>query len=252
MLSYTGAVRSVETVTAGRNSPLSILLDADRGRWFVKGMPAETRWIATQEREFVISRHLHGAGPAARWRVHADGWHLIGFDRVAGRHADYRPGSPDLLRVAALLHRLSALPAPEGVGLRVAQQRLAEHTADAGDLAWFAGDRLVHTDLHPANVLVADAARLVDWGWATRGAAWLDAAYWTMWLITAGHTPRSAETTAGNVPAFRSASPAAVTAFAEANAHLWATIATGTTDPWSRHVSAAANAWAAHRHAVPA
>jgi hypothetical protein len=28
-------------------------------------------------------------------------------------------------------------------------------------------------------------AHLVDWAWASRGADWLDAAYWVVWLMAA-------------------------------------------------------------------
>ncbi|HEY7717461.1 MAG TPA: phosphotransferase [Pedococcus sp.] len=40
-----------------------------------------------------------------------------------------------------------------------------------------AGDRLVHCDLRPDNLLVearTGRARIVDWNWATRGPAWVD------------------------------------------------------------------------------
>ena len=248
----TGPVRHVETIAAGRNSPLSVRITADRGRWFVKGLPDDARRVATQEREYEISRHLRGAGPAARWQVRSTGWHVVGFDCVDGRHANYRPGSPDLPLVADLLTRLSATPAPDNIPLRHAEQRLAEH-APTDARTHFAGNWLVHSDLHPENVLVNDAASvayLVDWGWATRGAAWLDAAYWMIWLIAAGHSPSSAEATAAQVPALRAASPEAVSAFAEANADLWGAIGADNPDPWRQQVSAAAHAWAGYRRAI--
>ena len=249
----TGPVRSVETVTTGRNSPLSVRIAGDCGEWFVKGLPdGEARRVATQNREYSISRHLRGAGPAARWQVRTAGWHVVAFDFLPGRHADYRPGSPDLPLVAELLSRLSATPAPDEVPLRHAEQRLAEHTA-VGDLAHFAGRTLVHSDLHPENVLVDDVAGIayfVDWGWATRGAAWLDAAYWTIWLIAAGHSPNSAEATTAQVPALRPVPPAAISAFAKANADLWGTIVANNPDPWRQQASAAARAWATYRRAI--
>jgi thiamine kinase-like enzyme len=79
--------------------------------------------------------------------------------------------------VAELLHRLSLLTPPEGVSLRRAEQRLAHYVASPGVADHFAGDTLLHTDLNPHNLLIADRAYLVDWAWATRGAAWLDAGY---------------------------------------------------------------------------
>lgn len=242
---HTGPLREVEVIAAGRNSPLSARIATARGEWFVKGLPAEGRWVDTQDREYAISRHLAGAGPVARWRVHAGGWHVVGFDHVAGRHADYRPGSPDLPLVADLLTRLGATPTPAGVPLRRAEQRLAEYT-DHPDT--FAGDTLVHSDLHPANVLTSHTtAYLVDWGWATQGAAWLDAAYWVIWLIAAGHTPAAAEQVAGRVPAFRSADADALDVFAAANTSMWTDITRHTSDPWRHAAAVAAAAWNAHR-----
>lgn len=91
-------------------------------------------------------------------------------------------------------------------------------------------------------------ARLVDWAWATRGAAWLDAGYWVIWLIAeGGHTPASAERWAAGIPAFRDAPPAAVKAFAAANESVWAGIAQAGPDPWTHRVHQATKAWAAHR-----
>ncbi|MFD3511276.1 hypothetical protein [Nocardia sp. NPDC058666] len=53
----------------------------------------------------------------------------------------------------------------------------------------FDGDALLHTDWFPTNVLVpGDGVRVVDWAWASRGAAWIDAALWAVWLRLAVHT----------------------------------------------------------------
>jgi aminoglycoside phosphotransferase (APT) family kinase protein len=73
---------------------------------------------------------------------------------------------------------------------------------------------LLHTDWNNANVLIGEQTWLVDWGWATRGAPWLDAAYWIIWLIAAGHKPAAAEGHAAQVPAFSTAPVDAVTTFA--------------------------------------
>ena len=49
--------------------------------------------------------------------------------------------------------------------------RLGQQAAEA-----LVGDRLVHSDLRPDNMLITPrgAARLVDWNWVARGPAWCD------------------------------------------------------------------------------
>jgi aminoglycoside phosphotransferase (APT) family kinase protein len=65
------------------------------------------------------------------------------------------------------------------------------------------GHALLHTDLNNTNGIIGDdRAWIVDWGWATRGAPWLDAAYWVIWLIASGHHPSSAVRWAAKVPAW--------------------------------------------------
>jgi thiamine kinase-like enzyme len=55
------------------------------------------------------------------------------------------------------------------------------------------GDTLLHTDLHPLNVLVSDRTRVVDWAWARRGQAWVDRAFVQLRLMLAGHEPQDDE-----------------------------------------------------------
>ncbi|WP_250035813.1 hypothetical protein [Paractinoplanes maris] len=142
--------------------------------------------------------------------------------------------------------RLGEIPCPD-VTLREASLRL-EHYAAPDELHHFAGHSLLHTDLNNANVIVADGvACMVDWGWATRGAAWLDAAYWTIWLISAGHAPVEAERWAQRIPAWQAATSAGLAAFAAANVRMWNQIAGAQPDAWTRRMVIAADRWKAHR-----
>lgn len=192
--------------------------------------------------------------PTLHWRAEAAGWDLLGFEALTGHHADYAPGSPDLPEVAALLRRLGETPCP-GIELRHAEQRLEHYAAHPDDLRYFAGPHLLHTDLNHANVLVddhapqGDRARLVDWAWATRGTAWLDAGYWIIWLIAAGHTPASAERWAAEIPSWHTAPAEGITAFATANHNLWSEISNAEPDPWTQRLATAAATWHAHRRA---
>ncbi len=58
--------------------------------------------------------------------------------------------------------------------------------------------------LDDSMMLLNDRGFVADWGWATPGAAWLDASYWVICLITEGHAPSQAEAVAP-LPAWRTA-----------------------------------------------
>jgi hypothetical protein len=238
----TGHPELAEPVSEGLNSAVAVKLTSSNGTYFVKALPTDHRWVWTQAREADVAPYVHAVAPALLARVIHEGWDALVFEAVEGHHADYAPGSPDLPLVVDLLGRIGEIPCPE-ITLRQAEQRLSAYT-DAGDLHYFAGHALLHTDLNSANVIVGkEGARIVDWGWATRGAAWLDAAYWVIWLIAAGHTPRAAELWAMRVPAWRTAPPAGIRAFAEANARLWSETGGADPDPWTRRLVEASNAW---------
>lgn len=251
---HTGPLLTVAEITEGFNSEIAALVTSAAGTWHIKGLRADHPRAWTQEREAAIAPFLTGLAPRLRWRVETAGWDLLGFEALDGHHADYAPGSPDLPETAGLLRRLGTTPCP-GIELRRAEQRLEHYAATPGYLNFFAGDHLLHTDLNNTNVLVndrapqGDRARLVDWAWATRGAAWLDAGYWVIWLIASGHAPVSAEHWAAEIPAWHAAPPEGITAFAAANHTLWNEINTADPVPWTRSLATAATAWHEHRRA---
>ncbi|MFJ7901246.1 aminoglycoside phosphotransferase [Streptomyces sp. NPDC096198] len=251
---HTGPLITVEEAAEGFNSEIACRVTSATGTWHIKGLRTDHPRAWTQYREAVVAPFLASLAPALCWRVETAGWDLLGFEALDGRHADYAVGSPDLPEVAALLRRLGATPCP-GIELRHAEQRLERYAAHPEDLRFFAGSHLLHTDLNNLNVLVDDhapqddRARLVDWAWATRGAAWLDAGYWVIWLIAFGHAPTSAEGWAAEIPAWRAAPTEGVTAFAAANANVWSEISTSDPDPWTLRLATAASTWHAHRRA---
>lgn len=211
---HTGPLLAVEESTEGFNSEIAARITSATGTWHIKGLRTDHPRAWTQHREATVAPFLTNLAPTLHWRVETAGWDLLGFEALDGHHANYAPNSPDLPEVAALLRRLGETPCPD-IELRQAEQRLEHYAAHPDDLRHFAGTHLLHTDLNNTNILVnahapqGDQARLVDWAWATRGAAWLDAAYWTIWLIAAGHTPASAEHWAAEIPAWRTAPPRA-------------------------------------------
>ncbi|XVU25327.1 hypothetical protein ACQPZJ_50530 [Actinoplanes sp. CA-054009] len=237
-----GLVSDADSAAEGLNSAIAARLHTPDGDYFLKALPSEHRWAWTQQREAQIAPHVDTVGAALIARIVEDGWDVLVFEALDGHRADYTPDSNDLGHVARLIGRIGKLPCPD-ITLRLAEQRLAAFTSE-NLLHHFAGDSLLHTDLNPANVIVGDdEARIVDWGWATRGAAWLDAAYWVSWLIAAGHTPAQAEWWARQVPAWQTATIEGVTAFAEANAKMWAEIGAASTDSWTHNIMTAAEAW---------
>ncbi|MHB1509136.1 MAG: aminoglycoside phosphotransferase [Acidimicrobiales bacterium] len=244
----TGPVRSAVTVSEGRNSALAAVLQTKSGRIFVKGLEFDDPGIVTQERETAVAPYVQCVSPRLLWHVRAHGWDVIGFQYTEGRHANYAPGSADLVAVSAVMRRLGRLACPDLPQLKRAELRWQDYFDDRRDATGLTGSALLHTDWNPLNVLIADdRAMLVDWAWPTLGAAWVDPACWVQRLIVAGHGAESAEDLAQQVPAWHTASPAQLDAFAAANARLWDEIATTDPQPVKIQMRSAANAWADHR-----
>lgn len=230
------------SVTDGLNSAVAARLLTTGGAYFVKALPTDHRWVFTQRREADLAVHVRPVAAALVAHIVAHGWDVLIFEALDGHTADYRPGSPDLPKVADLLRRIGQLPCPR-TGVRDAAQRLSDYVTRPDDTRYFTGTTLLHTDLNCANVLVGDRARIVDWGWATQGAGWLDAAHWALWLIAYGHDANSAEQWARRVPAWHTAPPAGVTAFVDAMVRLWDEINNSNADPFHVRLAAAAHRW---------
>ncbi|MFF7990305.1 aminoglycoside phosphotransferase [Kitasatospora xanthocidica] len=246
---HTGPALKADSASEGLNSEIAVRLVSRTGEYYVKGRRASHRWAWTQRREAEVNPFIRGIAPALIARVESAGWDLLIFEAVDGHHADYRPGSPDLPKVVDVIRRLGQLPCPT-IELRHAEQRLERYVDRPEDVAYFAGDTLLHTDWNNTNVLVAgDRALVVDWGWATKGAPWLDAAFWVIWLIASGHEPASAEQWAAQVPAWQGATVEGIDAFAVANAHMWDEIGGHDPDSWTARMVDAARRWRDHRKA---
>ncbi|MFG2794803.1 hypothetical protein [Streptomyces sp. NPDC048419] len=93
----------------------------------------------------------------------------------------------------------------------------------------------------------ADRALLVDWGWASTGAAWIDPALWLLWLVAHGHTCDQAERAAAAHPAWELAPTEGLNALARVQRRLWDSIAAESTDDWATPVQEAARSWEEHR-----
>lgn len=233
---FAGPVTTARPASGGFNSQIAVIIN---NRYFVKGLRQDHPRAWTQSQEKEINTYIRHVSAALEWAAEGDGWHLLGFSYLPGRKPDYRPGSPDLALITALMAKLPSVPAD--LTLKRAEQRWSAYSQQA---MLFAGTHLSHTDWSPGNVLIAGDARLVDWAWPTCGAAWIDPACWIVWLIASGHSPAQAENQAAAVPAFAHAPRHAVTAFAAAQAAMWADIGDDAPHPG---LAAAAAGWHKHR-----
>lgn len=177
------------TVSEGLNSAVAAILTTETGQVFVKGLRADypRRW--TQDMEALINPYVAALSPRLLWRVQ-DEWDMLGFQLIKGHHASYAPGSPDLPAVTALMIVLGEIRCPDEP-VKHAPHRWRSYVDDPKDLDWLEGDRLLHTDWNPLNVLITSGrGLLIDWAWPTRGAGWIDPACLIIRLIAAGHPPQ--------------------------------------------------------------
>ncbi len=243
----TGRVRAARTASAGLNSQLAVILDTDASAVFVKGLPLDHPGVVRQGREAMINGHLRGIAPRLLWHDQAAGWDLLAFEYVVGRHADYRPGSPDLLQVVAAMHQLAAISCPE-LPVKQARQRWAAYVDREADLELLDGEALLHTDFNPLNVLLGlGRVWIIDWSWPTRGAAFIDAACLLIRAMAAGHSADQAEALASLCPGWQQAPSAAIDVFALASARLYAEIASNDPQAFKQRLAAVASDWANHR-----
>jgi hypothetical protein len=233
---FSGPVTTARNVSDGFNSEIAVVIN---DRYFVKGLRQDHPRAWTQTRERDINPHVRHLSASLEWAAESDGWNLLGFAYLRGRKPDYRPGSADLALISEMITRIPEAPAD--LDMKQAEQRWAAYS-DQAEL--FAGTHLSHTDWSPGNVLIASDARLVDWAWPTRGAAWIDPACWIVWLTAGGHSPAQAENQAATIPAFAHAPEHAVTAFAAAQAAMWAEIGDEAPHPG---LAAASSDWYKHR-----
>jgi len=243
---HTGRVWSAQTVSAGLNSAVAAILTAEVGAVFVKGLHRDhpRRW--TQEMEAMIHPHVAHLSPHLLWRVQGE-WDVLGFAAVDGRHADYRPGSPDLARVARTTATLGEISCP-ALPVKVATHRWRTYVDAPQELQWLTGDRLLHTDYNPQNVMMSGGrALLVDWAWPTRGAGWIDPACLILHLMANGHNADSAEAVVHGIPAWQAAPVQGLAVFARVCARMWAGIAGHDPVEWTRRMARVAAEWAAHR-----
>lgn len=245
---HTGPVLSAHTVAEGLNSAVAAVLTTASGTVFVKGLHRDypRRW--TQDMEAMVNPFVRDLSPRLLWRVTGE-WDVLGFEAVQGRHADYQPGSPDVPQVVRSMTRLGERTVPD-LPVKRAEHRWRHYVGSPEELEWFKGDRLLHTDYNPVNVLIAgDTALLIDWAWPTKGAAWLDPACLILRLMAGGgHSAEQAESAVANTPAWQNAPEEGIQVLARANVRLWGEIAENDSSVWVGRMADAAREWLSYRN----
>ncbi|MFE3205487.1 phosphotransferase family protein [Embleya sp. NPDC055664] len=251
-----GRVLGVATVWAGFNCEFAATVTTERSRFFVKGVPRNHPAALQQRVEVRVAPHVHTVAPRLRWEVRLDDWVLLGFDHITGRHADFAPGTADLPLVADALRRLGRvavrnLPLPR---IEERWRSLLTHR----QLELLRGESLLHTDLHPHNVLIGDRgprAYLVDWAQPARGPAWIEVTMVAGRLMDEGHTAEQAASWADRFACWRTVSREAMETFVFAATNQCSRgIGAADAAPWNARLTALAEARAArtHRRACPA
>ncbi|MFI5915782.1 hypothetical protein [Dactylosporangium sp. NPDC051541] len=243
----TGPFAAGMHMPSGSNCLLALAMTTEGGdRYFLKGVPDTARAVRTQTLEALVNPYIRDLSAPLKFHVAAAGWDVLGFRYLAEhRHADLRPGSPDLDLIANLLGRLAAVSPPEGLALRTMSDRYANYAGDHADL--LDGATIAHTDMQAHNILIGSTARLVDWAWPTLAAAWVDTAFLALHMIRAGHHPKDAERWAETVPTYATAADEAVSTLVAGNVAVWDEIASADPKPWKLDVFDAARRWAHHR-----
>jgi len=245
----TGPIDAVTPAPAGNHADIAATLHTAGGRIFVKAarkLPdRDGPEVTSLRREAAVNPHVAGLAPRLRWRIETEGWLALGFEHVEGRPADFSPDSPDLAALADTIHALQAVPCPDAVRLTVERRWRRE----LEDTAPVVGDTLLHTDLNEDNVIIASGGRayVVDWAFASRGAAWVEPALVVPWLIRAGHSPRAAEEWVAQFPSWAEVDPDYLTRWAMTHAEVWRK--RSETDPagWVALYAGLFQHWADHR-----
>jgi Phosphotransferase enzyme family len=248
----TGRILKTHTATAGQNSPIAVTITTEHGKTFVKGLPHSESRSSSQAREVAVAPLVREISPHLHWHFEEAGWIVLGYQHVEGRHADYRPGSPDPDALLPLIKTLGEIEVPTGSGpFKLAEDRWKTYVDDPRELEIFVSATLQHTDWIPHNVLISpQRPYLIDWAWPTLGAAWMDPAYFLIRLMASGYSTEDAEAFAAQIPAFAKADPAHLDVFARVNVRMWDEIeeqSTGHISSWMRGVVAASRNWAKHR-----
>lgn len=226
---------------SGDHAEIASTVTGAGGNVFVKAAHSELG-VRSLRYELLVSKAVNQPySPAVQWNFETDGWLVVAFEHLDGRHADLSPASPDLDQLDATLKRLAVTPAPDCLRLVPATRLGFIHPE-------MDGDTLVHTDLNPANlIMTAYGLKVVDWAFATRAAPWVELAMLVQWLIGSGHTPDQAEQWMQRYPAWQATDRDVLDDLASRNASKWSLKAQHNAAGWIRDLATWNGQWWAYR-----
>ncbi|MFI0353432.1 phosphotransferase family protein [Actinomadura sp. 9N407] len=249
ILAETGPVTRIDPAPTGNHAAIASTLHASGGPVFVKA----ARKLADQDgpevmslrREAAINPFVPEFAPRLHWKVEAGEWLALGFEHVAGRPADFAPGSGDLEVLEKVIDTLQLMAAPSVVKMQV-ERRWASEALTVQPMA---GGSLLHTDLNEDNFLITSDGRayVVDWAFVARGAAWVELGLLIPWLLKAGHSPREAEAFVTRFGSWSQAPLADLGLFTKVFASKWARNAQrDTSEDWVLMHAHLTRRWADH------
>jgi hypothetical protein len=233
----------------GYGTDINGTVRSSEGAWFIKAMtkrsPGRSKQII---READINPYLSGVAPKLLWRESSRLWDVIAFEVVEGRGADLCPGSKDRGRVTGLLNKVARNEVP-GIARTWVEERWDWYCRDWDEVRLLRGDTLIHSDIHSSNFILGSTGDwLVDWGWPTVGAPFIDPSILILQMISAGQSPEEAEAWASDCPGWATADKGAVDVFAAATYRMRAKVAESRPDEkWLGAVAESSRRWCEYR-----
>ncbi|WP_143832059.1 protein kinase [Nocardiopsis sp. CNR-923] len=172
---------------------------------------------------------------------------MVGFDAIDARATDFTPGSEDLPVVIDTVNRACGVSLPAMLAKEWEETRWDRFATDE-ERSLLKGDTLIHTDVHGRNLLIDTGGRgwLVDWEWPTAGAAVIVSGCLAVQLVSAGHSPASAQEWVARTLSWQEATPEACAGFARVNARMSRWFAEMRGENWLKAMAEAADRWCEH------
>ncbi|MBF6216243.1 MULTISPECIES: phosphotransferase [Nocardia] len=244
-------VRSGSTQPGGFSRGMASRLAMVDGRTvFAKAIPIRDRFAHRYRIEGDTATQLPAEipAPAVRFMLEIDGWRVLVFDDVTGRHPRFDQPT-ELAAVLAVVEDMARMLTPnplpdvptlaDDLGSDLSGWRKLAGGELAGNLdEWSArnvdrlavlesgweratvGQTLLHTDLRADNMLVRPdgTVMIVDWSWPSVGAAWVDLVFLATAFALHGVDP---EPILGSHALTRGVDPDAISALVCALAGYW-------------------------------
>lgn len=246
---HTGPVRAVKPASGGHGVATTALVESDRGRWFVKATPNRVGGnLDAARREAAMGPYLADVGPVFRFQVEDADWFVVGAEALDARASDLTPGSEDLPSVVDAVDRICTLEVPDEA--HEWGETRWDRFATEREKPLLRGGTLTHADLHGRNILIDGAGRgwVVDWEWPTLASPAVMPTSLAVQLVSAGHSPESAQAWIEQVGVWGAASSEGRRVFATVNRRLHDWLAELRGEEWLRAMAEAARAWAEHVH----